>query len=75
MIKLIHRMTAEKILEYVDAKVESGRRIDIESLAAELDSHMVRELEPNRKNVWVQCGYSACEITIDDNRLSTEGYC
>ncbi len=34
MIKLIHRMTAEKILEYVDAKVESGRRIDIESLAA-----------------------------------------
>lgn len=27
-------MTAEKILEYVDAKVESGRRIDIESLAA-----------------------------------------
>lgn len=34
MIKLIHRMTAEKILEYVDAKVESGRRIDIESFAA-----------------------------------------
>lgn len=47
-------MTTEKILEYVDAKVESGRRIDIESLAAELDSHMVRELESNRKNVWVQ---------------------
>lgn len=34
MIKLIHRVTVEKILEYVDAKVESGCRIDIESLAA-----------------------------------------
>lgn len=33
MTKLIHRMTAEKILEYVDAEVESGRRIDIETLA------------------------------------------
>lgn len=33
MANLIHRMTAEKILEYVDAEVESSRRIDIESLA------------------------------------------
>ncbi|HBR2043244.1 TPA: helix-turn-helix transcriptional regulator [Klebsiella pneumoniae] len=33
MAKLIHQMTTEKILEYVDAEVESGRRIDIEKLA------------------------------------------
>ncbi len=34
MANQFHRMTAEKILEYVDAEVESGRRTDIATLAA-----------------------------------------
>ncbi|WP_240727930.1 hypothetical protein [Escherichia sp. E3659] len=33
MTNQFHRMTAEKILEYVDAEVESGRRTDIGTLA------------------------------------------
>ncbi|MGP3592755.1 helix-turn-helix domain-containing protein [Vagococcus sp. WN89Y] len=34
MTNLLHKMMAEKILEYVDAEVESGRRTDIDTLAA-----------------------------------------
>nr|WP_180562371.1 AraC family transcriptional regulator [Escherichia coli] len=33
MTSLIHKMTTEKILEYVDTRIESGCRIDIDTLA------------------------------------------